>query len=178
VNSDGVLDALSLALAHADAIIIAIDSGPKQRNVTAYAIDATRGGRIVSEGVRMTPGTSTVLGVANNIPILGIPGAAVPALLTLRVLGEPIIRRLCGRTEVPRSVSRRLRNSVVADGDMETLLLVHVGAGECTPVATSALRSAPFAEANGFVRISPGAEIRAHDEVVVESLDGRLFGVL
>ena len=145
-----------MALSHADAIIICGDSDPHQRSEAAVAIEAVSSGQIVTEGVRMTPGSSTLIGVIGHVPIIAIPGTAREALLSFRVICDPIIRRLAGLPDRQSATVCDVGEAIRGECDRDSLVLVHVDGSTCWPISASVARSSVFAGADGFVHVPAG----------------------
>lgn len=170
-NAGGLIATLTMAVSHADAVIVSGDSESHRRTDVAIAIETLSSNGIVAEGIRMNPGSATVIGVVGNVPIVGIPGTARAALLTLRIIGDPIIRRLAGLPSTSKTLTCTVREEIRGESERDTIALVHVDGNACRPVLSSASRSSVFAGADGFVRV-PAAlgQLRPGCSVSVERL--------
>ena len=89
--------AFALALERCDAVIISGGSSAGERDFTPSVVaDAGEPGVIVHH-IRAKPGRPTLLGAVGDVPIIGLPGNPVSALVMLEVVGKPILLRMLGR---------------------------------------------------------------------------------
>jgi molybdopterin molybdotransferase len=112
--------------------------------------------------IRVQPGKPLAFGAVENVPVMGLPGNPVSALVTFELFARPLIRRLLGlsgsgrlalpvvaRDRVPKDTERRayLRVRVARGADG---LVAHSAGGQ----ASSQLRS--LAAANALLVVPEG----------------------
>ena len=67
--------------------------------------------------VNIRPGKPILFGIFKDIPILGLPGNPVSALVTFEIFVRPVIERMRGRTGVVRlNTKARLKHDLKSDG--------------------------------------------------------------
>jgi molybdopterin molybdotransferase len=91
--------ALRAAAARADLVITSGGVSAGEEDHVRAAIEAV--GTLEFWRVAMKPGRPVALGVLDEIPLLGLPGNPVAALITFTALGRPLLDRLAGATYVP-----------------------------------------------------------------------------
>lgn len=96
------------ALEDADALIIAAGSSVSARDMTAGVINALGAPGVLVHGVAIQPGKPTILAVAGNRPVFGLPGNPVSAIIAFELFVAPAIRRLLGAAPPP-AITRRAR---------------------------------------------------------------------
>jgi molybdopterin biosynthesis enzyme len=172
-HAAGLVSKLEMAIGHTDAVVLCGDSEQHRRTEAATAIETIDPHGIVADGLRLLPGMSTVIGALSDTPVVGIPGSSVAALLTLRVVAEPIIRRLAGKVNAPLASICTLREAIQGRRGWETDVLVHIDGTGCRAVRSITPRSSIFADANGFVRVPAATGRLSADSLVsVERIDG------
>lgn len=105
------------ALSECDMLIMSGGSSVGEKDAGVKVIEAV--GEIMLHGVAMKPGKPTILGKAEEKPVLGLPGHPVAAYFTARIFALALIARLEGRNLQRRSVSAKLSESVNADNGRE-----------------------------------------------------------
>src|ERR1019366_2759990 len=128
---------MTIALRHSDAVVLVGGTESEQRNSAAAAIDLLQPGGVVIEGVRMMPSAGLVLGAVGNCPVLGVPGDPTAALSGLLAVGEPIVRRLVGRTEKSLARQYTLERAIRGKRGWDCFIAVRTGNGACSPIETS-----------------------------------------
>jgi molybdopterin molybdotransferase len=92
--------ALSVALAElarsADVIVTSGGAGGSATDLLADALRAA-GGSAQALRIAQRPGKPLVVGVVGNVPVLGLPGNSVAALVSFLLYGEPMLHRRAGR---------------------------------------------------------------------------------
>jgi molybdopterin molybdotransferase len=112
--------------------------------------------------VRMQPGKPLAFGTIGEVPVIGLPGNPVSALVTFELFARPLIRRMLGlsgsgRVTLPAVACERMPK----DTERRAYLRVRLGRGadglEARPAggqASSQLR--PLADANGLLVVPEG----------------------
>jgi molybdopterin molybdotransferase len=111
VGDDAALleDACRRALAHVDVLVVSAGSSVGARDATARAVGALGEPGIWCHGIAVKPGKPTLLADVGGRPVIGLPGNPVSALVVLRLVGLPLIRRAGGLPQPPPPPSRRAR---------------------------------------------------------------------
>ena len=104
-NLASVQEAASIALSECDILVIAAGSSVSARDITSDVINNLGKPGVLLHGIAVKPGKPTILAVANNKPIFGLPGNPVSAMVVARLLLVPTINFLSGaNTRTPSSI--------------------------------------------------------------------------
>ncbi|MGQ0574432.1 MAG: molybdopterin molybdotransferase MoeA [Pseudonocardia sp.] len=112
-DDPGALEAvLRAALPHADLVVVSAGSSVGARDETAGAVAAL--GDVWCHGLALKPGKPTLLAqcpvpAAAGVPVLGLPGNPLSALVVFRLVGVPLVWRLAGCERPPPEPSTRAR---------------------------------------------------------------------
>lgn len=105
--------ALSGALPGADLVVVSAGSSVGARDETAAAVAAL--GEIWCHGLAIKPGKPTILAECatpgGGVPLVGLPGNPLSALVVFRLVGVPLLWRIAGASEPPPEPSARARLS-------------------------------------------------------------------
>src|SRR4029078_2137773 len=83
-DGDALEDALRQSLGYADLVVISAGSSVGARDETAGAVAAI--GTIWCHGLAIKPGKPTLLAECNGVPVLGLPGNPLSALVVFRIV--------------------------------------------------------------------------------------------
>lgn len=120
---------------------------------------------VLVHGVAIKPGKPTIIALAEDIPVIGLPGYPTSAMVVFDVFVAPILRKLSGlgekiRGKIKAKAAMRLYS---AAGRYEYMLvnLVRGSEKECSayPILTGSGAITTLAEADGFIEISSEAEM-------------------
>ena len=123
---------------------------------------AEEGGRLIYEKVRVKPGKPAWFGKLNDLPVLGLPGNPVSAMVTARLFLVPALRTLLAQ---PSALALGFETAVLseglaANGDRETYLR-GIRDGATGPVRAMEKQDsshlAALSEANVLIRRLPDA---------------------
>jgi molybdopterin molybdotransferase len=98
-RADATADALRAAAASHDLLLTSGGVSTGEEDHVRAAIDAA--GRLAFWRVGIKPGRPVALGEIAGVPLLGLPGNPVAALVTFSALGRPLFDRLAGGVYVP-----------------------------------------------------------------------------
>lgn len=114
-------EAASRAAKSADMIVFSAGSSVSYRDMTVDVIDELGKPGVLVHGVSVKPGKPTILAICNGLPVFGLPGNPVSAMVIFDLFVAPTIRRLMGATPRRRSqVQARLaRNLASATGRVD-----------------------------------------------------------
>jgi len=118
--------AVKKALTEADIVLINAGSSAGRDDYTAAIIEEF--GEVLVHGVATRPGKPVILGVAENKPILGLPGYPVSAYLSLDWFGKPLLDRYYRRGNTERPTLRvKLGKRVISDLGSEEFIRLTIG---------------------------------------------------
>jgi len=84
------------AHAESDMVLIAAGSSVSVRDITADVIQELGPPGVLVHGVALRPGKPTILAVCGRVPVVGLPGNPVSALVVAGLFAMPALRRLLG----------------------------------------------------------------------------------
>jgi molybdopterin molybdotransferase len=172
-----VEDALRRALAGHEMVLVSGGSSVGERDVVAEAIDALGPPGVLVHGVAVRPGKPTVLAAAGAVPVLGLPGNPVSALVIFELFARPVLDRLLGadpRTGPWRTVRARAASALEGTKGREDHRRVRLetrGAeiwAVALPAGSQVLTS--LVRADGIVALPPGSRVAEGEEVEVRLL--------
>jgi len=100
---------LSAAIADADLVVVSAGSSVGARDETAGAVSAL--GQIWCHGLTIKPGKPTLLAECSGVPVIGLPGNPLSALVVFGLVGVPVVWQLAGCSTPPPQPSTRARLS-------------------------------------------------------------------
>lgn len=170
--------ALRRGLTGHDMLLVTGGSSVGDRDVVADAIGALGAPGIVVHGIAVRPGKPTVLAVAGGVPVIGLPGNPVSALVIFDLFVRPVIERLLGMDpgSRPWHVARaRLTDGLPGAGAREdhrrVTLEMRADGLWAAPLPAGSQILSSLTRADGIVVVPPGSAFPTGHEVEV-----RLFG--
>jgi len=149
------------AWAESDLVVITAGSSASARDLTAEAVRSLGSPGVLVHGVAIRPGKPTILAVAGDVPVIGLPGNPVSALVIARLFVVPVIRRLLG-VRAPALAARltaRLTANVASEAGREDYipvrLIVTPEGLAAEPVYGRSNLIFTLVRADGLVRIPP-----------------------
>jgi molybdopterin molybdotransferase len=85
---------LDSALAECDAVLISGGSSKDERDMTASVIQER--GEVLVHGIAIAPGKPTIIGLADGVPVIGLPGHPASAFIVLNVVVRHLLNRMTG----------------------------------------------------------------------------------
>ncbi len=115
-----------------DLLVITAGSSVSARDLTADVIAALGSPGVLVHGVSIKPGKPTILGVADGVPALGLPGNPVSAFVVARIFVVPVVKQLLGASgpDLPSGIMARVATNVASEAGREDYLPVQL---EVTP---------------------------------------------
>ncbi|MFQ5656393.1 MAG: molybdopterin biosynthesis protein [Candidatus Methylomirabilales bacterium] len=157
-----------------DVVVINAGSSAGSEDFTAAIVKEL--GELLVHGIAIRPGHPVVLGIAQDTPVIGIPGYPVSAVITCDLLVKPILYRLRG-TAVPErpKLQATITRKVLSPVGEDEFLRVKLGKVGDKIVATPLSRGAgvimSLVRADGFVHIPRFSEgVHAGSTVSVDLL--------
>ncbi|MCJ7514177.1 MAG: molybdopterin molybdotransferase MoeA [Anaerolineales bacterium] len=162
-------------------VIVSAGSSVSVRDSTAEVIRRLGPPGVLVHGLRVKPGKPTILAMAGKVPILGLPGNPVSALILAHCLAVPMIQAMLGARRAPMlpSVSGRLSENVPSEAGREDFVPVSLdvdqGAISVSVVHGRSNLIFTLTRADGFLRIPPQATgLRLGSQVEVYPFPGGL----
>ncbi|HVH20982.1 MAG TPA: gephyrin-like molybdotransferase Glp [Pseudonocardia sp.] len=162
--------ALRGALDGADLVVISAGSSVGARDETAAAVAAL--GEIWCHGLAIKPGKPTLLAECAGVPVLGLPGNPLSALVVFRLVGVPLVWRLAGCEHPPAEPSSRARlgrDLPSAAGRLDVVQVTVRPDGIAAPIFGPSALLSVLTRADGCVVVpEPATGLPAGTEVTVQ----------
>ena len=160
--------ALRAVLPRADLVVVSAGSSVGARDETAGAVAAL--GDVFCHGLAVKPGKPTLLADCAGVPVVGLPGNPLSALVVFGLVGAPLVWRLAGCEHPPPEPSTRARlarDLPSAAGRLDVVQVV-LRDGEAHPVFGPSALLSVLTRADGHVVVpEPATGLAAGTEVEV-----------
>jgi molybdopterin molybdotransferase len=151
--------------AHAedDLVVITAGSSVSTRDLTADVITGLGAPGVLVHGISIRPGKPTILGLAGEVPVIGLPGNPVSAMVVAGLFVNPLIRKLMAARErdLKPSLQAQLTVNVASEAGREDHLPVRIFWEEdrrmAEPVFGRSNLIFTLVRADGLVRIAAEA---------------------
>ena len=170
-DASAIQKTLLAATAEHDLVLVLSGSSAGSRDFTARAIRQT--GQLLVHGVAVRPGHPVIIGMVNEVPVIGVPGYPVSAALTSELFIRPILYQWAGqstpRYDRMRATLTRKLVSPTGDDDFVRVTVGQVGDRTLvTPLARGAGVITSLVRADGLLHIPRFSEgLNAGSEVEV-----------
>ena len=179
----GLTAVLQAALQKSDLILISGGSSVGERDFTTSAVQSLPGVKTLFHGVALKPGKPTLMAMAGNTAVFGIPGHTVAAMTVFHEIVEPALAARLGmpcsdsRFVIPARLGARLRSDAERD-EIIRVRLEHTGDGVVAwPLPAKSGLITVMTRAQGMIYIPAGQpERQIGDRVEVQVLVGRVCG--
>jgi molybdopterin molybdotransferase len=155
-------------LGDADLVVISAGSSVGARDETAGAVAAL--GTVWCHGLSIKPGKPTLLAECSGIPVIGLPGNPLSALVVFRLVGVPLVWRLAGCEHAPPEPSTRARlsrNLASAAGRLD-VVQVRLHDGTAAPLFGPSALLSVLTRADGYLVVpEPATGVDAGTEVEI-----------
>ncbi|GAA4907395.1 molybdopterin molybdotransferase [Nonomuraea thailandensis] len=161
-------DRLTALLPESDLVVVSAGSSVGTRDETAGAVAAV--GEVWCHGIAIKPGKPTLLAECSGIPLIGLPGNPLSALVVFGQVGVPLLWRLAGCESPPPQPSTRARLSRDLASAAGRLDVVQVGVrnGVAEPIFGPSALLSVLTRADGYVIVpEPATGLDAGTEVEV-----------
>lgn len=159
---------LTEVLPAADLVVVSAGSSVGARDETAGAVAAV--GSVWCHGLAIKPGKPTLLADCGGIPLIGLPGNPLSALVVFGQVGVPLLWRLSGCDTPPPQPSTRARLSrdlASAAGRLD-VVQVQLRDGVAEPVFGPSALLSVLTRADGYLVVpEPATGLDADTEVEV-----------
>ncbi|MEV4173078.1 gephyrin-like molybdotransferase Glp [Nonomuraea sp. NPDC049709] len=159
---------LTAVLADSDLVVVSAGSSVGARDETAGAVAAI--GEVWCHGIAIKPGKPTLLAECSGIPLIGLPGNPLSALVVFGQVGVPLLWRIAGCETPPPQPSTRARLSRDLASAAGRLDVVQVGVrnGVAEPIFGPSALLSVLTRADGYVIVpEPATGLDAGTEVEV-----------
>lgn len=156
---DALTKTLESALQDSDLVVVSAGSSVGARDETTAAVESLGEPGIYCHGLAIKPGKPTLLAECADVPIIGLPGNPLSALVVFRMVGLPILRLVGGITR-PRSEPTRsatLSRSVASAAGRLDVVQVQVRDDIATPLFGFSALLSILTDADGYVVIPEAA---------------------
>lgn len=166
-------EALKTALSECDGVLILAGSSAGRDDYTKDIIEEA--GEVLTHGIAVKPGKPAVLGLSGKIPVIGLPGYPVSAIVIMNEIVKPLIDRYYRRNEKRKTVTAKLGRRVVSSLKYEEFIRVTLGKVDgsfvAVPISGGAGVITSFTKADGILRVKQDLEgINSGEEVEIELL--------
>ncbi len=165
--------AAAKAHAEADMLVLSAGSSVSYRDMSVDVIDGLGEPGVLAHGLSVRPGKPTILAVADGIPVFGLPGNPVSAMVIFDLVVAPTIRAMLGTGTLPKSqVEARLDRNIASISGREDYVQVRLEEREgerwAIPVFGKSNLIYTLVNADGTVKISLDSNgVRAGEWVTV-----------
>ncbi|SFK75203.1 molybdopterin molybdotransferase MoeA [Geodermatophilus ruber] len=156
----GLLDeALRAAMKTCDLAVVSAGSSVGARDETAGVVAGLGPPGIFCHGLAIRPGKPTLLAECDGVPVIGLPGNPLSALVVFRLVGVPVLRRIGGCLRPPpepRTRARLARQVPSAAGRLD-VVQVRLDDGVAEPIFGHSALLSVLAAADGYVLVPEAA---------------------
>jgi molybdopterin molybdotransferase len=159
-DEPGELDAaMRAALACCDLLVVSAGSSVGARDETVGVVSALGPPGIFCHGLAIRPGKPTLLAECAGVPVIGLPGNPLSALVVFRLVGMPLVRRVGGQTATTPTpvVPARLARQVASAAGRYDVVQVRVTDGVATPLFGHSALLSLLTAADGYLVIPEAA---------------------
>lgn len=139
----------------ADVILVSGGSSMGEYDITKKAVDSMGAPGALVHGMSVKPGKPTIVGMAEGVLMIGLPGQPVSALVVYHLLMKPLLKGLTGNDKIIPAVVGELTVNIPSAPGREHYVMV------------------TFEEENRHVRVSP-----QHGKSGMLSMMGRSQGMI
>ena len=119
--------AVAQAAADADVVVLSAGSSVSYRDMSAEVIDGLGRPGVLVHGVSVRPGKPSILAVCDGVPVFGLPGNPVSAMVIFDLFVTPTIRLLLGASApAQQQVQARLARNVASTTGREDYVQVQI----------------------------------------------------
>ncbi len=162
--------ALRAALGQADLVVISAGSSVGARDATADAVASLGRPGIFCHGLAVKPGKPTLLAECDGVPVIGLPGNPLSALVVFRLVGIPLTWRLAGCDAPPPepSVTASLTRQVPSEAGRRDIVQVQFNDGQAEPLFGASALLSVLTRADGYLIVpEPATGLDAGAQVSV-----------
>ncbi len=162
--------ALQAALGQADLVVISAGSSVGARDATTDAVASLGKPGIFCHGLAVKPGKPTLLADCDGVPVIGLPGNPLSALVVFRLVGVPVVWRLAGCPAPPPepSVMASLTRAVPSEAGRRDVVQVRFNDGRVEPLFGASALLSVLTRADGYLVVpEPATGLDAGSQVSI-----------
>lgn len=156
---DALTQTLRGALGGCDLVVVSAGSSVGARDETTAAVASLGEPGIYCHGLAIKPGKPTLLAECAEVPVIGLPGNPLSALVVFRLIGLPVLQLVAGITtpspEPTRTVT--LSRAVASAAGRLDVIQVQVRDGVATPLFGFSALLSLLTSADGYVVVPEAA---------------------
>lgn len=152
-------EALRAALAGCDLVVVSAGSSVGARDETAGVVAGLGPPGVFCHGLAIRPGKPTLLAECHGVPVIGLPGNPLSALVVFRLVGLPVLRLIGGVLRPPPEPSTRARltRDVPSAAGRLDVVQVRLDDGAATPIFGHSALLSVLTAADGQVVVPEAA---------------------
>lgn len=158
------------ALVDCDILVLSAGSSVGERDLTARVVERLGPPGVWCHGLAMRPGRPTLLADVGGVPVIGLPGNPLSALVVFELVGCPIVRRVGGFAVEPvrPGVSAILAEGVPSAVGRLEIVQVRLADGLAEPLPKGSALLSTLVRADGHTVVPEDLEgLRAGESVEV-----------
>lgn len=156
-DAEDLAQTLRSAVRDCDLVVVSAGSSVGARDETTSAVESLAGSAIYCHGLAIKPGKPTLLAECGSVPLIGLPGNPLSALVVFRMVGLPVLRQIAGITVAPLpepATAATLSRAVASAGGRLDVVQVRVSDDAiATPLFGHSALLSVLTSADGFVVI-------------------------
>jgi molybdopterin molybdotransferase len=155
-DDDAALErALRDGLGRCDVVVVSAGSSVGARDETARVVARLGAPGIICHGLALRPGKPTLLAQCADVPVIGLPGNPLSALVVFRLVGVPVVRRAGGCTHPPPAPTlvARLTRPVPSQAGRLDVVQVLVSGGAADPVLGASALLSVLTSSDGYMLV-------------------------
>ena len=156
---DALTKTMAAALQNCDLVVVSAGSSVGARDETTAAVKALADSVIFCHGLAVKPGKPTLLAECAGVPVIGLPGNPLSALVVFRLVGLPVLRLVGGITVPPTepTTTATLSRAVASAAGRLDVVQVQLRDGVATPLFGFSALLSLLTSADGYVMIPEAA---------------------
>ena len=159
-----------------EVVIISGGSSVGARDVTLEVLNRLGKPGVLIHGVSVKPGKPTILAIADNRPIFGLPGHPISAMIIFNLFVRPLISRLQGgeyNNESKKNIEAEIDSNIASDPGREEYVRVFLYKKErkhyAKPILGKSGLISTMVRASGLIKIGLNTEgLEKGSKVVVK----------
>lgn len=156
-DAEALTSTLRAAVHDCDLVVVSAGSSVGARDETSAAVESIAGSAVYCHGLAIKPGKPTLLAECGSVPLIGLPGNPLSALVVFRMVGLPVLRRVAGVTVTPPpepAITATLSRAVASAAGRLDVVQVRVGDDRvATPLFGHSALLSLLTSADGFIVI-------------------------
>jgi molybdopterin molybdotransferase len=146
---------LKSALHDCDLVVVSAGSSVGARDETTAAVESLGAPGVFCHGLAIKPGKPTLLAECSDVPVIGLPGNPLSALVVFRMVGLPVLRLVGGITVPPPepTTSATLSRAIASAAGRLDVVQVQVREGVATPLFGFSALLSLLTRADGYIVI-------------------------